>query len=343
MFWCNQFRSHCTLKSPGKSWRKVRTEAGKIQRIGTLLPCLHCEHRASHNAKKLLDLNLPKWHFITNDQLAKDATNFAAKLPPISGVAGVPVSGMLVAPFISTLLHVPLYEASEQYGLRPLGHGFRGQSREVDQSLPILVIDDTCSSGGAMARVKNRLGEGNYLFAAIYAQEASLRVLDYYGTELDHPHLLEWNLPNAGYVRALSPESTFGGEGVVVDFDGVLCQDPPQLFDEDRDRQAYLNWIENAPLGRFVPRMYSVPDIVSYRCEYTREASEAWLAKHKVRYDRLHLWPHDHRSRDWGPWKGDFYKNSKHGLFVESNEQQAKVIAQISGKKVLCMDSGVVY
>ncbi len=345
-YWCNLQQGHCTLTRPDRSWRRIFSDDG-LHLIGyrekSLEPCLNCSHRRIHSAKKLLDAQLPSWHFVTNEQLAKDSTMLAAKLPPISGVAGIPVSGMLVAPFISTLLHVPLYEASEQHGLRPLGNGYRGGSRRVNESDPILIIDDTCCSGGAITRIKNSLGKGNYLFAAVYAQKESLKALDYYGTELEQPHLLEWNLPNSGYIRMLSPEFNFGGDGIVVDFDGVLCQDPPQVFEEERDRQAYLNWIANAPLGRFAPRMFAVPDIVSYRCEYTREATVAWLAKHNIKYDRLHLWPDDPSERDWGPWKARFYQNSNHGLFVESNEHQAKIIADISGKKVLCMDSGVVY
>jgi hypothetical protein len=132
----------------------------------------------------------------------------------------------------------------------------------------------------------------------------------------------------------------------MLDFDGVLCPDPP-YFDESTEssREAYLKWIANAPIGTFVPRMLTVPDIVSYRCEYTREATEAWLASKGIVYERLHLWgdPSDDpakqaSSRTWQAleWKGKIYRESDCGLFVESCDRQSMDIATYARKPVLC-------
>ncbi len=46
VFWCKLQQGHCTLRSPGKSWNKVGTNAGNVQRVARLEPCLHCSHRA---------------------------------------------------------------------------------------------------------------------------------------------------------------------------------------------------------------------------------------------------------------------------------------------------------
>ncbi len=287
------------------------------------------------------------WQFLTLNDLNAATLDLASKLPPIRGVAGVPVSGMLVAPILSTLLHVPLYEASFESGLRRCAHGQRGLTRHVDKSLPLLIVDDTISSGRSLGDVRKKLKtETNLLYAVPLASVRAASQVDFYGRLYPEPHLLEWNLPNTGYVRTLGFPGFENGTGVMLDFDGVLCPDPKH-YDEDTEegRKAYLQWIAEVSIGTFVPRMFSVPDIVSYRCEYTREASEAWLTKHGIKYERLHLWgdanltpAEQAASRTWQAkdWKGKIYRESRCGLFVESCERQARDIASVANKPVLC-------
>lgn len=293
---------------------------------------------------------LPQWNFVSTADLIQATIELAGKLPPIRGVAGVPVSGLLCSSVLSTLLHVPHYEASVEHGLRPTAHGGRGKTRKVDESLPLFVVDDTVSSGWAMSQVRKALkDEPNVLYGAALANPPSIHGLDFYGRECSEPHLLEWNLANTGYLRLLGYPNHSGGSGIMLDFDGVLCPDPTH-YDETTEagQQAYLQWITEAPLGTFVPRMIAVPDIVSYRCEYTREASEAWLHKHGIKYERLHLWGdaslpavEQARSRTWEArdWKGKIYRESNCGLFVESCERQSRDIASVAKKPVLCWDT----
>ncbi len=303
--------------------------------------------RPSVTVNEARSIWFPDWEFLTLDDLNAATRKLASKIPPIRGVAGVPVSGMLVAPQLSTLLHVPLYEASYEFGLRRCAHGYRGLTRHVDESLPLLVVDDTISSGRSLRDVKNKLqGENNLLFAVPIASVRASDQVDFYGRLYAEPHLLEWNLPNTGYIRTLGFPDFEKGAGIMVDFDGVLCPDPPRVFDEslDSDRQAYLDWISNAPIGTFISRMYPIPDIVSYRCEYTREASEAWLARNGIKYERLHLWGNktlppsqQATSRTWkaSEWKGKLYRDSSCGLFVESCPKQSSDIHDFASKPVL--------
>ncbi len=289
----------------------------------------------------------PVWDFLTLDDLNKATLALAEKLPPIRGVAGVPVSGMLCAPILATLLHVPLYEASVEFGLRRCSRGRRGVTRKIDESLPLLIVDDTISSGQALSELRGKLyKEKNLIFAVAIAHPPSASKVDFYGRLYAEPHFLEWNLANAAYIRTLGAPNHSHGSGIMLDFDGVLCPDPAR-YDETNyeEREAYLQWIVKVPLGTFVPRMIAVPDIVSYRCEYTREASEAWLARHGIKYERLHLWgdanlpPEEQaRSRTWQAkdWKGRIYRESKCGLFVESCERQAGDIVNVAKKPVLC-------
>lgn len=290
----------------------------------------------------------PSWEFLTINDLNAATLALAAKIPLVRGVAGVPVSGMLCAPILSTLLHVPLYEASYEFGLRRCAHGYRGLTRKVDESLPLLVVDDTISSGRSLADLRKRLeGETNLIYAVPIASVRAHDQVDFYGRLYAEPHLLEWNLPNTGYIGTLGFPHFERGKGTMVDFDGVLCPDPPRVFEETikEDREAYLEWIKNAQLGSFVSRMYPIPDIVSYRCEYTRQATESWLARQGIIYERLHLWGDASQSpemqatsRTWAAkdWKGHIYNHSNAGLFVESNEIQSQDIASVASKPVLC-------
>lgn len=301
--WCNSLEGHCTQKATGKPWTKT---LDGVQRIGNLKPCLVCSHRSTRQpSRALLNRSIPKWHYITVEELSRDVMDMIPMLPPISGVAGVPVSGMS-AWLIASALHVPLYQASFQNGLQPLDHGLRGKTRAVDSNLPILILDDTVSSGYAMAQIKRKLPVGRYLFASVYAKRAGMHEIDFYGAQFEEPHLLEHNIANTGYYLGLAPDSDVGGAGIAADLDGVISQDPPRVFDERNvyDKQAYLEWIANAPLGPIVPRMYEVPLIVSYRCEYARKATEHWLAKNGVRYKELKLWPDSVSARTFdGHWK----------------------------------------
>jgi hypothetical protein len=291
-------------------------------------------------------------YFTTVADLHAATLSLMKKIPPIRGVAGVPVSGMLVAPTIASLLHVPLYSMSEAQGLQRSPHGFRGSSRVEDPSLPLLIVDDTVSSGGSISRVRDRAREDgieNVIYACALSLPQNTKAVDYYGELCPEPHLLEWNLPNSGYVKWLGFQYPHGA-GIVCDMDGVICHDPPRAFDEtsDTDRAAYLKWLADAPLGTFLPRMYDVPVIVSWRCEYTREATEAWLRRHHIKYSRLVLWGDPKQtpaeqamSRTWQPMdhKGRILLERDYAMIVESCEHQSRAIHEATGRPVLCWDT----
>jgi hypothetical protein len=146
--------------------------------------------RPSMTVDEARSLWFPNWAFVTLNDLNAATLDLAAKLPPIRGVAGVPVSGMLVAPTLSTLLHVPLYEASVEFGIRRCAHGYRGSSRHVDESLPLLIVDDTICSGRSLGDVRNKLqGEHNLLYAVALANPPASHLIDIYGRRWRHAGL----------------------------------------------------------------------------------------------------------------------------------------------------------
>ncbi len=84
--------------------------------------------------------------------------------------------------------------------------------------------------------------------------------------------------------------------------------------------------------------------LVTSRLEKYRPQTEGWLAAQGVQYDRLimlDLPSKAERQRLFahGTFKGNYYRDSDAILFVESENRQAKQIAEIAGKPVLCLQT----
>lgn len=295
-----------------------------------------------------------QWRYVTTANLAADAILLASQLPAqIRGVAGVPVSGMIPAAIIAAHLHVPLYEVETQGQqnappggiharpqVRRMSAGWRGHSRRVDPTWPLVVVDDTVYGGFAMSRIMAGADPSDLLPAAVYVLPGSERFVRFFAQHLPCPHWLEWNWPNAGMLvgDCINPEIR---GGVALDFDGVLCDDPPRAFDESNpiDRQRYLEWIADAPPLN-LPRHRSVPLIVTNRAAYTEPATIAWLDRYRIKADRIAFWPGEPESRTWADdfirqHKAAQYAASDCCLFVESDSWQANAIARHTGRRVL--------
>ncbi len=110
-----------------------------------------------------------------------------------------------------------------------------------------------------------------------------------------------------------------------------------RLKDEpDRYRSAYL---------RVMPLILLVA--LTSRLEKYRTLTEAWLAKHEIKYDRLIMLDlpskaERQRLGAHGSFKAEFYRKSDAILFIESEHEQALKIARLSGKPVLCVETNIV-
>ena len=130
----------------------------------------------------------------------------------------------------------------------------------------------------------------------------------------------------------------------LYDIDGVFCVDPP----DERNEDAYIEYIKNAtPL--FIPRT-RLGGIISYRLSKNKAITEKWLEDNGITYNELILfnansWEERH-SKGIPPekYKADFYKQKdNYRLFIESNDYQAKKIAELSGKPVFCVETNKIY
>lgn len=274
------------------------------------------------------------WKFVTVEDLSSATLSLIPNIPNgVSSVVSMHRSGSVPAAMLAAVLHVPCHIYSDKTGLIETRGG--GRTSEMQESGSYrLVIDDTVSSGKSIQRAKQWFRKNDpsrrYLFAAIFASPHGAIELDFFAKTLRTPHLLEWNFLNSNH-----------SQNMAVDLDGVLCYDPPD-FDETNDegRAQYLEWIRNAKV-KYPARWGPLSAIVSYRCEYTRNATEAWLEESGIRFDRLLLFPGEPQDRTFkaSQWKGKFYKSSPHRLFVESSSRQAYSIREFTNKAVLDIEN----
>ena len=269
------------------------------------------------------------WLFRSYDDLAVDLEDWATRLPPISAVCGIPRSGIVVAGQLATLMGIPAIS------LDSLKCGVRSWRPPTSKPLPakrgmVLVVDDTCWSGGTIRQVREWLGDSasGCLFGSVYAQGGKeIDGLDFHGFDLTSiNHCFAWN-----YLRDMHSGST------MTDMDGVLCADWTGKDDHEEGGE-YASFLLNAS-PRVIP-VYPVLGVVTGRVEKNREATEDWLARNGVRHHGLHMPFRDNDSRKGrcvGTEKAKIYAVEQRAtLFVESDPRQSQVIFEKSRKPVLC-------
>jgi uncharacterized HAD superfamily protein len=272
----------------------------------------------------------PCARYITCADRVADTLAFFQKIPAdVTAVAGVPRSGMFAASLVAELLHLSLY-AIQSAGPVKLSDGWRHANYSDDGRL--LVLDDTVATGNSMRRLPHIARD--HLTAAIYVSPEHTGLVDLWQYLLPMPHYLEWNLFNSIYSHQIA-----------TDMDGVLCDDPPRGI-VDRESCSYEKWIQNASI-RQRPLKEPLQLICTARRRLWRKHTEAWLKCYGIRYHKLLLWPGEADAR-WkdnaaGRWKGENYRDSAATLFVESCPSQAKVIWEVSRKRVICTRSGDVF
>lgn len=269
--------------------------------------------------------------YISQRRMVSDLDAIIRQLPPdVSGIVGVPRSGMVPASHLACRLHLPLYALTDR-GLFDLGHGYR--LNDAARVGPLCVVDDTIQTGWSIKRAQKRwkkLGLPQALWAACYVTSAGLALIDYHARLLPAPHYLEWNLFNS----LLMPE-------VATDFDGVLCHDLPA--GADREEATYREAIERAaPLH--LPRRQSIPLVVTARPEAMRNATLEWLARWGLKATRLAMWQGGARTpQAVAAWKAEEYDKSGLQLFVESDATIARGMNAVCGKPVLCPAKETIY
>lgn len=240
-------------------------------------------------------------------------------------IVGIPRSGMIPAAIIATHLQLPLADVRGYSA--GIVNGRSGASEEPGKR--ILLVDDSSNKGGAMARAVALLPKGTKATRlAIFGpyQREPESIVDLWFEIVPGPRVFAWNwnkhtrLPRWGF-----------------DFDGVLCRDNTKAENDDGERYArFLAEVE--PL--FIPQR-PIGHIVTGRLEKYRAATEAWLARHGVEYQQLHMMPYTTKAErmaagNRGGWKARVIREIGVEMFIESCPKQAGIIAREAGVPVWC-------
>ncbi|QDT23669.1 Orotate phosphoribosyltransferase [Gimesia chilikensis] len=286
----------------------------------------------------------PKIKFVSVEEFARDTLKLIPLLPDnITSVTGVARSGVHPASMIAMMLHVPLYILRQSKNdLIPAGNGWRLHQQPQGPGIN-LVIDDTTMTGRSLSLAKGILKNSGmkHIHASVYTNPAALSKPDLWAVDLPWPHFLEWNLFNS----VMSPS-------IALDFDGILCNDCRPIEDDDGER--YLNFLENA-VPKYLPKKTSVPLIITARIEKYRPQTITWLKRWGVRYNKLvmHSAPTlQERNRDniarykaehYSSWVSSNNFKISPPVFIESDDHQARKIAEYSRSPVICPTSKRAY
>lgn len=250
-------------------------------------------------------------------------------------VVGVPRSGLLAANLLALHLNLPLTDVEGFVNGRILqsGNRFKKHVKPFDEYKRVVFLDDSLYSGSALKAVKEQV-KGLYpdkeiFFGAVFVVPDGVGMLDFHFDVCKWPRLFEWNMMHSSSL-----------ENCCVDIDGVLCKDP--TAEDNDDGPNYELFLANA-----TPLLHTTATIgylVTNRLEKYRAQTEAWMAKHNVKYKHLIMrdLPNKEarlKANDHGGFKASMYLKYDCWLFIESSEVQAWQIANISGRPVYCVDA----
>lgn len=259
------------------------------------------------------------------------------KLPSdVDLVVGIPRSGMIPAYIIALFMNKKCCSLDEFLSGSTGSNGVRNVG--IDEIKKVLVIDDSVYNGTEMERTREKLAplaeKYNFIYTTVYVKPDSEDKVDIWMEKVSAPRVWQWNYLN----HSIAKRACF-------DMDGVLCIDP--TADENDDGEKYLEFIaKTKPL--YIPT-YEINAIVTSRLEKYRKPTEKWLKDHGVKYKQLIMLdlPTAEERRKLGchaKFKAEVYKKlSDTVLFVESEPNQAREIALLTGKTVICTSNDEVY
>lgn len=288
----------------------------------------------------------PRWderlRFIRNQDLANDTMELIPQIPSdLVGVIGIPVSGMIPAAYLSRMLCLPLFSYDHKEGIVHVGDGRRSRSMLAKDG-KYLVVDDTVYTGAEMQKVRTAMKQMDVetIFAVVYTKKPE--ETDLHAVHAPGSVILEWNIFNSASLagKTLMPECV---GGIATDFDGIICEEP--AVSDFRQPDEFQYWLANAR-PQYIPRKHEIPLVVSFRIEPWRAVTEQWMKKWGVRARELVLHPAQtiqERERDKNrvrDLKARVFRESKCSIMFESDEQQARIIAEASGKTVIVPATG---
>jgi len=182
---------------------------------------------------------------------------------------------------------------------------------------------------GVRAQIQEANLHGEVIYSAVFVSSSGRSHVDFCFEEIRGGRVFEWNLMHS-YVATQS----------CFDIDGVLCEDPTEQ--QNDDGELYERFILAArPL-----RLPSVRlgYLVTCRLEKYRSLTEQWLQNRGIQYGQLIMMNlPDKEARlaagNHAAFKADVYQTTEALLFIESSLGQARDIAKLANKPVLCIET----
>ncbi|MEO8466246.1 MAG: phosphoribosyltransferase [Gammaproteobacteria bacterium] len=265
--------------------------------------------------------------FVSYAQMVADATAWARSgdFDDIAAVIGVPRSGAVPASIIALHRNVHVLQLADLS--RPIAApAIRRGGRELPAG-PVMVIEDTVRSGKTVTALRRRLGAHtkcgrDIVYGSLYVRETSKHVVDRSGVVIPRYSVFQWNWQHVS-----------GMGSMLLDMDGVLY---PESLPADSPAARPL----------FVPT-FQPRAVVTGRGDHLRPETHAWLRRYGISCP-VHMMPSRPLDRELlgGPagFKAGVYsKDDEAQLFVESDWSQARAIAGLSGKPVLCTENWKLY
>ncbi|MEX0686708.1 MAG: phosphoribosyltransferase family protein [Balneolales bacterium] len=271
--------------------------------------------------------------------LSKAIISNIYKIPnDVDLIVGIPRSGLMAGNLIASSLNLPIIDLDTFLSNYKLSREIKG-STSIHYDLPrdakhVLLVDDSIYAGKSMAHAKALIKKAaikqTITSCTVYANPDSTHLVDIYFEKLSSPGCQEWNILHRDKL-----------EHFCVDIDGVICIDPTKK--EDDDGPAYLEFLKNAkPL--MIPS-HKVGYLITGRLEKYRKETESWLEEHHIKYHKLYMLDLPNAEIRWKlraspKFKAKLFKNlTDSPLFIESDPNEARTIARLSGKKVLCFSN----
>ena len=269
------------------------------------------------------------YHYHDLTQYARELISTIARDHQISGVAGVPRSGMLAASAAAIHLGVPLFEANMD-GVRGISHGRRLDN--MKQEGRIVVMEDSMNSGVRFSQLRKKLGD-SHIYAAVFSTPRSIPKADYVHVNLPLPHWFDWWLWGSQYLV---------NRNIGIDFDGILCHDCPSGCDDDGER--YSQWIQSVEPLRHA-RPYGVGVVITGRLERYRSLTEDWLRRNRQQVKCVHFgqWATAKERNHVADFKAKKVLELELSAYIESDIRQARRIAEITKRPVVCPAANCVF
>lgn len=269
--------------------------------------------------------------------LSRDVRVWLDDLPhDIEVVAGIPRSGLMVANMISLHRHLPMTDINGLISGRLLAGGRRldvdDSGHFLGRTRRVLVVDDSVYLGQQLEVVRRQLEAASLphelRFASVYVDPGKEHLVDFFHEALSFPRMFEWNFMHHAMLQ-----------DACVDIDGVLCRDPTP--EENDDGIRYAEFLET--VGARVKPAYPINTLVTCRLEKYRAETVAWLARNDIRFENLVMMPYSSKAERvaagrHAAFKAEAYMSAHTMIFIESSVAQARDIADMTVRPVICTD-----